>query len=613
MLEIYIDGQSVVTDQETTIALIKENTSLTYSGSYTYDIEIPLVGNTSNAKIFGNIHRVEIGYSDISYSAKIVLNNVTVIEGTASVLSASNTSVSIQILEGNAEFNYREKALNTYINQLEIGLIDETSLYEIANFPEWDKSELEQELYGAYQPGVVDYVLFPIQSSDSDSARNDYKIVCDSVGNYSVGYSDNLQFALQETNYKNLAPQPYLCYILNNVIEQIGYTLSYNYLLETPLVNLFIANAKPTFILADMLPEWTVLDFFTYIENFAGVVFEVNEKAKTISIEKRCYTERGDFVYITSVLDEIEKEYEEDDYSDISVANIGYDKDFTDSYALIDEEIIYAAEKVVVENTAAAKAYLEEIDEDERQNYLFLINDTQWLCIDTEEIELQEVNQFRNLTRRVDEDVDIELQIVPADMVAGSITLDQVVREIEIRDEYSDTQGPVYEYEYETYTIPLTIIQTSESDTVATYPFNIASAIDGEVDYENTPPDKLEVAFNEAKVSSIVPDEWQLINLYQPHTHYSDPVPCVSNRTSSLELNAVSGRTTLYNIAYEAVHTVEKRITYTIYFESDVILNPSQTFVINNKVYACESLEYTLTSTGMERVVKGTFYMIEQN
>ena len=84
-------------------------------------------------------------------------------------------------------------------------------------------------------------------------------------------------YIFQALNYQNgewvnedfsVAPQPYLCYVVEQIFAALGYTLrpENNALRQGAFRNVFIANARNTENLADILPHWTVREFFENLQ-----------------------------------------------------------------------------------------------------------------------------------------------------------------------------------------------------------------------------------------------------------------------------------------------------------------------------------------------------------
>ncbi len=84
--------------------------------------------------MFGNLHRHDVEKQIITYKARMVSDNRTVIDGTATLTSVTENGIKLQILAGNAEMNFLSKYEKVYIDELTLGYItkpDGTRIQEL--------------------------------------------------------------------------------------------------------------------------------------------------------------------------------------------------------------------------------------------------------------------------------------------------------------------------------------------------------------------------------------------------------------------------------------------------------------------------------------------------
>jgi hypothetical protein len=80
-------------------------------------------------------------------------------------------------------------------------------------------------------------------------------------------------------------PLPYMNYIVQAVINALGYTFTENALVEdSRFQNLIIVHGYITYEYSKMLPDWTVNDFLNNIEKQFNATFVVNEKTKNVDL-----------------------------------------------------------------------------------------------------------------------------------------------------------------------------------------------------------------------------------------------------------------------------------------------------------------------------------------
>ena len=80
----------------------------------------------------------------------------------------------------------------------------------------------------------------------------------------------------------------------------------------------------------------------------------------------------------------------------------------------------------------------------------------------------------------------------------------------------------------------------------------------------------------------------------------------------SLGLNPIEGQR---NLASETIGinklNIDTSIKYCFKFISDKLPNPNDTFIIKNKKYLCDKLEITFTDNGLDKLMTGYFFAIE--
>ena len=129
------------------------------------------------------------------------------------------------------------------------------------------------------------------------------------------------------TNDLSIAPQPYLCYVVESIFAALGYTLNPadNALRHGAFKNVFIANARNTQQLADILPHWTVKEFFDNLQKFLNVMVVVEGSKVKVESCNTAY-QSGEPTVLRSVTDEQSTDLDEEgDSKDPTSGNVGYD------------------------------------------------------------------------------------------------------------------------------------------------------------------------------------------------------------------------------------------------------------------------------------------------
>lgn len=119
MTEIRIDGKRVFADKEQVIKLTVENPYYQKTGSYTLDITLPLAVEENRA-VFGYISRHDVSKQPVSLPAEITVSGAVIVKGTATVTQVSEDAVKVQILGGQASYNFANKWADTYVDELDM-------------------------------------------------------------------------------------------------------------------------------------------------------------------------------------------------------------------------------------------------------------------------------------------------------------------------------------------------------------------------------------------------------------------------------------------------------------------------------------------------------------
>ncbi|MBR5860680.1 MAG: hypothetical protein IKY71_04955, partial [Bacteroidaceae bacterium] len=69
---------------------------------------------------------------------------------------------------------------------------------------------------------------------------------------------------------------------------------------------------------------------------------------------------------------------------------------------------------------------------------------------------------------------------------------------------------------------------------------------------------------------------------------------------------------TFYSEVYKHLKSIGTQVKYCIKFISEKQLKVNSTFIIHNKKFLCEKLEYKVGAKGTEKLVTGYFYELEE-
>lgn len=620
MTELIIeDKYRVDLNDKFSVKLTEENTYFTKSSKYTYDIEIPLKGNANNQKIFGFLNRIDVTKTTDTMKARIVADNRTIINGTAIITESSADNIKIQIVSGTAELNFISKNENVYIDELTLGYITkadgtafatDTELINYANaLSDTDRMKFLFGLYGdtnavfytVYKPSTGGYYNNLIRKSKDGEAAE----TCSFLGLATIitGAIFDESFGDYKDPEGTIVAQPYLCYIIRRIMEVLGYTMIQNVIENTVLKNVFIANGEHITDFGQCLPHWTVSDFLTYMENFLGVTFIFDDVAKTVNILSRdSFFDALNVEQITTYEDEYSVSTDKDETKDITDSNIKYSFNAKDNWLQLDDEIMQNVEVKKFDNYKILTSYWQELSDTEKQNYIYETGGVQYINIveqitdTTTQNSLKEVNNYRNLVRNSSDNSSVlELKVVPVEMVKGKTT---------IVDGKSTKVGK-YTWGAEFPVIP---VMNPSTYTYVEQLQSVQKMIEGETSDTGDKQLTMEVAMNDAQLMYIMTAQSIQTSYPYPFVLTNDLGKGELNRGFSFELNKVDGKTTMYDIVFGKLNKVETKSEYCIKFTTKEMPDVSKRFIIANKAFMCEKIEYKIDAKGISDEKTGYFY-----
>ena len=337
MVELVINKQKAVIPDTASIKLTRTNPMLGTSGDYTLDVTLDLAHCPENRAIFGLLHRPETDLRKLDgnrFPALLTAGH-TQMAGAVRVTNTTNESVKVQFLAGKTMLGRGADLNETYINRLDLGNCWNT-------FPSFSDGD------GSYQPGFnrqqmeyiffrqptvpaekgfhvtdmmwgdlgrTDTVLLPLYLEDDDVVVNPYDIVT-VQGNTRVFVREKNMDYVDDCTL--IAPMPYLTDIIRRVVAAVGYTLTDLAGLDQPPYSrlIIISTQTADIARASVLPNWTVMEFFEQLENFLGLVFDVDDNGGAVVVRKRADIfdpAKMEAQVLTDVLDEVSVDISEDE------------------------------------------------------------------------------------------------------------------------------------------------------------------------------------------------------------------------------------------------------------------------------------------------------------
>ncbi|MEI7675764.1 MAG: hypothetical protein WCJ03_03200 [Bacteroidales bacterium] len=631
MTELYIDGIPVVLPPNFEITVTEENTFLTKSGEYTYDTELSLMNDT-NAQLYQHINRMNSTASFTKRKAILIVDNRVLLNGIENILEITNKSVKLQLLSGNAELNF--VGSNQKVSELDLGEVPTIG-------PDMALDSL-LKFYGqgdfVFAPLKTDsaYILNPISYAYRTHTDSSY-----------IFFDDNAEFV----------PQPYLMYYVNKICEVLGFNVMQNELEGDFMVKrLYIVNTIRSTYYKDFLPTgWSVSDFITEVEKLFNAIFIFDRLTKNLRILKRT-TNSIEKVYIEAAKDDFTESIDTTNSIEaLSYDFVEYNLPSTTyyEYAKLNDD---AKSMAVVtwhsdfESLKAAIGTNWALYNDKKG--LFHVSESDNYYIVTEN-KLKLVDIFRSVGTKTKN--NILFKIIPAQIVTHQIPMS-----INYYPEHEELIG-VPRIFAKTYTLPLVADNITSEDQ--TFPEIIESGKNKTVNNSDVLPVAIYFGLNGTRdlngdlhYDPVIPHlypyaPWSQNDIYLPfgdnleRIHYIKEIedairnkaiaeaalPTVNPSSSEFgmymtmlnESNAtindlspwfkkltlrLPGQYGLYNRLYSGSTTVESKKKYEIDFLANNHPDPRAEFIINNKSFICEKLEYKITSRGFDSTVKGYFY-----
>ena len=691
MIALYINDKPAIIKSGTSIKLTRENPFFTSAGDYTLDVVLPLSGCMENLQIFGALQYRSVSLKFLAgkkFPFRLVTELLT-LEGTAIVTNVTQDEVKVQLLAGNSALNFDTLGEDgeKYIDDFDLGRAygnlwdkyhpneeqtDVGTMRMLMSAP-FTIEQTDRLLHGSV--AETDCVCFPIWS-DTDAAwanqhqyafwgdyssgdriwRDDartYRFIL--KGNESDFYPDLLEYPPNSMPYDAdpprlhlrdnlvLAPQPYLCIIVERVLGALGYSLAPadNALHQGWMGQVFVANARGTLHFAGCVPHWTVKEFFTELRNLFGVIVLVEGKRARVVSRNTLYT-NDSAVEIRMATDERSTDIDTDgEQKETTSGNVGYAfTDIVDRQLAIGEE---AYEKMDVRRVADADlvAAFQSVSEEERakSNILFYATTSGdrfgiFYNADTERFSFPEVDHLGPLFRDEDFKVDTQLRIVPASMAEDEkLSIRTFSDRYKIWEDGNESEDGHYEiiefgglyanifYNDLDKNVPYLITK----DTVLAnqkYKFNLQEYIQNEEqnEEENEKQEIMEVAVNSDQnfkdnISFQFDSDYFNTEIKIP---YPVGIPYYRSHLDNNFIHIQESKHFLLHCPGSPVNeclqndnmNIDTRVLKKITF-IDRETNPNNVFLINGRKYLCLKIELNVDKQGIQPLKTGYFYEIQ--
>lgn len=684
-MHLYIENKPAIIKAGTNVKLIRENALLSSQSDRTFDVTLPLYA-PENQRIFGPLQRLEISKRPLvgRHFPFRLLCPPEEMAGTAVITSITEEEVKLQLLSGRYALEAAmldDKGQERYIDELPLGRAwDLLYNFNYGHDAAFNSQETIRRyayddqkfwLQRAFSPSgrleelntYQNFVAFPIYATGEGGGWANEFVVQSIVENKQWTVQ---QFNLRATVKNNhlraaddvyVAPQPYLCYVIERVLIALGFYCSpaHDALRQCWLKDIFIANARATLKLHKMLPHWTVREFFEQCRLFLGIDFStaynpglqrnvayINLRRNRIkNINQTNQTNIRPLHHITSAFSYSLEDNPESEEKDITRANVAYAfPDISPLYVLPDE--VWENANIVEVNTyEEMEAYKDDPNlKSKLKSTLFFyegliyayleVKDKEWDFAEVDKagarrtfnhfIRPSRPNGPNDTTEIIPErNINISLKIVPAqigyfDIVSGSQYLTGN------RDTKTWTSANTSYDNRKHY-----ILHFLTADTRTPPPDEGYCISDALLQKDKNPAaqkrDIIEVGYNPGKSfrtfssgkgleTEDIPNvpgayglTWYPINA---NFHLSDAV----ETTYPFNLKGNHPET----IATETLNpgfSISTKAELVISFTDEGQFSPEDIYLIQGRRYLCRQLEFTFSTEGLNPLKKGYFYEIE--
>ena len=596
------------------------NQYVTDDGEYSYDINFPM-SIMNNRRVFHNVSRFDVSKVTQKFDdCKLYVSGRLILSGVGTVISVTESEIKLQIVGGKSRIKYNDRMTRHYVDEIPFGTANKPG-YDVDKGWSQKFKDRISEIYRLDEDkskflGVLGkWCFMPVRDETNDLIAN------------FVGVDRTKQFIGYNAPFiTNLAVQPNLMYIFRKVIEYEGYTLKRNDFDIKPWNLLYIASAYKTRELRKALPHWSS---YTFIEEFrklfnATIVFD--DIKKTCSVINASELTTADSIEIEPC-DEYTADYDEDgSFSTSSTANLEYnlgDSANRDSYEVISKKVFDSFETVhskelMGSDRQFASTTLSWSEKKKRQtiienfgNYYIYMED------ENGNKSWKPVGIWSPLIRDSSSEDYVDLNISPAAQVVENINFKSGLLE----DSY-----------YEKRCL-LSIPNDKESDSKECdidedgYSYtSVQDAIDDESTLDNSEdeqecmniffilPGRVQSTDGSTTKQSWVGEKsrWpQFLTDYRINTGFRLGIAHFDDTYFSLSLCMKSGiGATVLGTLHDNGLKIDNKNCLQVKFKSDVIPDPSRTYIIHNKKFVCEKIEMDVKDDQIDKIYVGYFYMM---
>lgn len=657
---LFISNLPATIKKGTTFKLTCVNPLYEDTPDYTFDVQLPLQGSPENQKIFGPLHHPAQPLTTLigtELPMHLVLPPIDM-QGKARITSVTEKEVKVQLIASplTEAFGYNADGTPIYIDQLKLGTMYDDApfirsvphagttptTHEIAKYI---SDNYETQGNHTYTWGLYEQTHFLFHFVDDAKGA---------VINRHERFRDGtIRFAADTPT----AAQPYLLEIIDRILHAVGIT-TVNIPIRTDWrQNIYITNTAANNEIARILPHWTLQEFLTEICNFFALSYTLSTDHRTITFQPLTTDTPTTTLHIKQPLNTITTEISEatDQSKSITTANTDYDTSDIPNPIHLPEEVWTKATLLTFDTYKELRGYalglgrdswhlhqdLLLIDRSKLNTYAFLADASITGETTKGKYQLTQVNQFGPLIPSAtpylpttNRDIAIKLRILPARMQWGVFRITYQGTNYNVQTGYNEPYGaPVMEdkdYPHllsattagtiQPYSINTAINTTDTNTDTITAPTTIEVALNTTATYHLTPstdPNNGEAYIDPEILQGLhIPTPLGINYLQHPTTNYYLPLTLEPTTQGSLPtLHPFTllhtNQPTAHQPTTDPTPTIDTRAEHTIqYLDTDIPIDPTATYIIHSRRYACHKIEITLTPTSIQPIRTGYFYEI---
>lgn len=620
MITCVINGMAAYPAASQSIKLTYANQYVTDDGEYSYDINFPM-SIMDNRRVFHNVSRFDVSKVTQKFNdSKLYVSGRLILSGVGTIISVTEAEIKLQIVGGKSRIKFNYKLTKHYIDEIPFGTADKPGYTVDKGFSQKFKDKIS-EIYrlnedkSEFLGAEGRWCFMPVRDETNDIISNFVGV--DRTKQF-IGY--NAPFIV------NLAVQPNLMYIFRKVVEYEGYSLKRNDFDCKPWNLLYIASAYKTRELCKALPHWSS---YTFIEEFrklfnATIVFD--DIKKTCSVINASELTTADSVEIEP-LDEYTTDYDEDgSLSTSSTANLEYnlgDSANRDNYEVISKKVFnsfesFHSEEISLDNQFVSTTMLWS-EKKKRQTIIENFGDYYIYVEDENGKKSWELSGIWSpLIRDKSSEDYVDLNISPAAQVVENINFKSGLLEDNYyekrcllsipNDKEPDSKECDIDEDGYSYTSVQdalddeSMLDTSEDEQEC---MNIFFILPGRVQTGDGTNTRLSWVGNKSRWPQFMTD-------YRINYGYRfSGIAFIDDAYYSLALCMKSEiGTTCLGSLHDNGLKIDNKNCLQVKFKSEVIPDPSNTYIIHNKKYVCEKIELEVKDDQIEPIFVGYFYMM---